>query len=99
MHRERFDALISQHFRLLVCRKHEWDVRAVHVGVQQSHLVAHLAEGERQVDGQRRLSYPAFSGTDSDDSVNTRKRLRGGRLLARMMTMSTQGIPSQKQPE
>ena len=66
------DLVFAHHFGLLVGAQHQRDVRTVNVAVEQSHFVAHLAEGDRQIDGERGLADSALAGTDGDDGVDAR---------------------------
>ena len=45
-----YNLALAHHFRLLVGAEHERDVRPVDISVEQSYLVAHLREGDGQID-------------------------------------------------
>ena len=78
------DLAFALNFGLLAGAEHERDVRAIDVSVEQADAVAHLAERESEIDGQRGFADSTFAGADGDDGTDARERLRGGHLLAGM---------------
>src|ERR1017187_8153573 len=61
----------AYHLGLLVGAEHERDVGPVDVAVEQSNFVAHLTEGDCQIDRERGLADSALAGTDGDDGVRS----------------------------
>ena len=72
----RHDHLVDGH-RALMDAEHAGNREAIDVGVDHADLEAHLLEGDREVDGQRRLADTALAGGDGDHA-----RLRGDAQLA-----------------
>ena len=64
--------VFARHLRLLVGAEHERDVRAINVAVEQSNFVAHLTQGDCQIDRERGLADSALAGTDGNDGVDAR---------------------------
>src|SRR5271154_3258523 len=88
----RRNLVFTHHFRLFIGAEHEWDVGTIDIAVEQSYFVTHLSQSDGQIDGKSRLADSALTGTDGDNGIDTRKRLRRGLLLAGMMGMSTHAL-------
>jgi hypothetical protein len=72
---QRFDAILTNHPWLSAHAEHEWNVGTVDIGVEQADFVAHFCERDRQVHRQSGLADAALARPNSDDGVDTRKRL------------------------
>ncbi len=79
---KRLNAILGQHPRLRAGTQHQRNVGAVNVGVEQSGLVAHLGQRQRQIDGQRGLAHASLARTDGNYGVNSGQRLRPRRRLS-----------------
>ena len=76
---ERFnglDAVFTDHARLGVHSKHQRDVGAVDVGVEQANFVSHFGECNGQIHRQRGLAHASLTGTNCDDGVDAGQWLR-----------------------
>src|SRR5581483_803767 len=78
---ERLNAVVGQQPWCRARAQHERHVRAVDVGIEQADFVSELAESEGEVHSQCGLADAALSGTDSDNGIYARQRLRAGGLL------------------
>src|SRR5258708_35956106 len=66
------DLVFAHNFGLLVGAQHERDVRPVNIAVEQSYFVAHLTEGDCEIDRERGLADSALAGSDGDDGADAR---------------------------
>jgi hypothetical protein len=78
------DAVLADDVRLLLGAEHERHVGAVNIGIEQSDLVAHARQSNRQINGERGLAYATLSRADSDDGIDAGQRLWALRLRLRM---------------
>ena len=76
MNFERRNAIVATDLRLPAKAKHEGNVGAVYVSVQQSDSVSELCQDNCQIDGKRRLSHAALTRADSDDGIHAGQGLR-----------------------
>ena len=79
---QRLNAIFSQNFRLRTGAQHQRHIRAVNIGIEQADLMPQLGHRNRQVHRKRRFPDATFSGSDSNDGLDPRQRLRGWRLLS-----------------
>jgi hypothetical protein len=64
--------------------EHEGHIWAVHVGIQQPDPIAEPGQAEREIDGHRRLTNPAFATRHSEQPVRAGNRLRIGYRFIRV---------------
>src|SRR6266404_681766 len=75
------NVLIARGLRLLRRAQHNWHVRPVHVGVEQTNLVAELRQSQCEIHGDGGLADAAFAAGYGDEIFYARDRLAFGHLL------------------
>src|ERR1700685_273036 len=90
---QRLNAVLAHHARLRIHSQHQRNIWPVNIGIEQPNFMPKLRQRHGKIHRQRGLAHASLAGTDRNNGVDARQRLRSLRGRAMLMRyMCVQGI-------